>query len=107
VARNRRQLARFQIEPANAMVQNFADIERAIGTDLDAERLADVRLQRRTTIAIVLSLAGAGDGIDRRSEATGGEKEQCEGHRNSTHGSPLLFYAKAQRRKDAEGCRRQ
>ena len=70
------------------MVADFADVERAIGTDLDAEGIADVDRRRQSTVAGVLGFACAGDGVDGLGGEGGGEedgesedrKRGCESH---------------------------
>ena len=53
------------------MIRDFGDIQRPVGTDLDAKRIADVRLERRAGVAVVRRAATAGDGVDHRRVSRG------------------------------------
>src|SRR5207302_684329 len=42
---------RFKIEPADPMIPDFAEVERAVRTDGKAVRIIDLRLDRRTAVS--------------------------------------------------------
>src|SRR5690606_32999309 len=54
--------AGLHVDPADDVVADVADVEVALWTELDAVRLLELRLRRRTAVAAVARLARARDG---------------------------------------------
>src|ERR1700683_1250844 len=61
---DRREQMRFQIEPANAMIADLTEVERAIRSDHQTIGIVDLAFHARSAIAGESSGAGTGEGGD-------------------------------------------
>ena len=89
VAGDRDELAAGQIDAQHPMIPDFGHVQRSVGTDLDAKRLADVDLAGAALAAVVRRIAGSSHGLDdlrlgeaERSHAKGGH-QQADDRRRS------------------------